>query len=360
VKELHWTCRRYALTAWFSRKRQTHDPPQQRDNQPPSPSLPDALPDFPDPTSEGNPEASTAAAAGFRPSLPASKPGPYSDANPGPCPEANPTAGTPFAQASSNISRSDADCSAGPTLTKASSSNSHSTSHSTHRQTDTAPLSASTVHHLQHPHHEKEPTASVSSQANANGTNSDLSTNRLNSHSRATTSHATPTHQQDDPCTQASHPSQGHSRASSPSQHRKLITKPGCIFVSIAAYRDPECQWTMCDLFKQADAPDVVTVGVVWQIDAVEDAAFVRVAGASKRHRQVRELPVGLTALNHQNCFVYLPSVLTNVYKDASCLCAAEPYPLNPICSQRAWHYRKVVQHGVPAWYPLLAYPCKS
>ncbi|KAL0031913.1 hypothetical protein WJX79_004937 [Trebouxia sp. C0005] len=72
----------------------------------------------------------------------------------------------------------------------------------------------------------------------------------------------------------------------------KAGARPGCIFASIAAYRDPECQWTICDLFKQADAPELVHVGVVWQIDAVEDAAFVRVAGPNKRHKQVREVRI--------------------------------------------------------------------
>ena len=68
--------------------------------------------------------------------------------------------------------------------------------------------------------------------------------------------------------------------------------KPGSIFVSVAAYRDPECQWTMRDLFRQAGEPELVTVGVVWQIDAVADAPFVRVAGNTQRHRQVRSLLV--------------------------------------------------------------------
>ena len=75
------------------------------------------------------------------------------------------------------------------------------------------------------------------------------------------------------------------------------LGKPGAIFVSIAAYRDPECQWTIWDLFKQAEQPDLVTVGVVWQIDAVEDASFVRVPGNLKRHSQV-----GCTAHSQQRC----------------------------------------------------------
>ena len=46
----------------------------------------------------------------------------------------------------------------------------------------------------------------------------------------------------------------------------------------------------MHDLFRQAEGADLVTVGVVWQIDGVADAAFVRVAGNTQRHRQVGSL----------------------------------------------------------------------
>ena len=46
----------------------------------------------------------------------------------------------------------------------------------------------------------------------------------------------------------------------------------------------------MHDLFRQAEEADLVTVGVVWQMDAVADAAFVRVAGNTQRHRQVRSV----------------------------------------------------------------------
>ncbi|KAL0023769.1 hypothetical protein WJX77_003977 [Trebouxia sp. C0004] len=110
---------------------------------------------------------------------------------------------------------------------------------------------------------------------------------RQSSHGLATTSDGLLIQQDDAPTAQ---PCQGNKQAPAPSKGR--ITKPGCIFVSIAAYRDPECQWTVCDLFKQADAPELVHVGVVWQVDAVEDAAFVRVAGHNKRHRQVREVRI--------------------------------------------------------------------
>jgi hypothetical protein len=44
------------------------------------------------------------------------------------------------------------------------------------------------------------------------------------------------------------------------------------IFVIIPSYRDPECQWTVRDLFAKAQYPDRVTVGIAWQLDSSEDA----------------------------------------------------------------------------------------
>ncbi len=43
------------------------------------------------------------------------------------------------------------------------------------------------------------------------------------------------------------------------------------IFVSIAAYRDPDCQWTVRDLFEQASNPDRIRVGICWQFVPEED-----------------------------------------------------------------------------------------
>lgn len=72
------------------------------------------------------------------------------------------------------------------------------------------------------------------------------------------------------------------------------------IFVSIAAFRDAECQWTMRDLFTKAAHPERVFVGVVWQIDPVADAGFVRLAGGS---RTAQYLPqVRLQGLQYQDC----------------------------------------------------------
>jgi prolyl 4-hydroxylase len=44
------------------------------------------------------------------------------------------------------------------------------------------------------------------------------------------------------------------------------------IFVQIASYRDPECQWTVRDLFDKAEHPSRVTVGICAQCDPVKDA----------------------------------------------------------------------------------------
>lgn len=62
----------------------------------------------------------------------------------------------------------------------------------------------------------------------------------------------------------------------------------GRIFVSIAAFRDPECQKTLVDLFEKAARPERVHVGLIRQHDPVEDAAWL--ALQPERRGQVREL----------------------------------------------------------------------
>ncbi len=47
------------------------------------------------------------------------------------------------------------------------------------------------------------------------------------------------------------------------------------IFVSIAAFRDPETRWTVHDLLANASHPARVRIGIVWQIDAIADAHFL-------------------------------------------------------------------------------------
>ncbi len=46
---------------------------------------------------------------------------------------------------------------------------------------------------------------------------------------------------------------------------------PPRILVSIASYRDTECQWTIRDLFEKASEPARVSVGVCWQFIREED-----------------------------------------------------------------------------------------
>lgn len=43
------------------------------------------------------------------------------------------------------------------------------------------------------------------------------------------------------------------------------------IFVQIASYRDPECQWTVKDLFNKAEHPDRISVGICWQYSKEND-----------------------------------------------------------------------------------------
>lgn len=47
---------------------------------------------------------------------------------------------------------------------------------------------------------------------------------------------------------------------------------PPRIFVSIASYRDTECQWTVKDLFEKARHPERISVGICWQFIREEDA----------------------------------------------------------------------------------------
>ena len=48
------------------------------------------------------------------------------------------------------------------------------------------------------------------------------------------------------------------------------------IFVQVVSYRDPECQWTLRDMFRKATNPDRVFAGVVWQyLPGADDHCFV-------------------------------------------------------------------------------------
>ena len=45
------------------------------------------------------------------------------------------------------------------------------------------------------------------------------------------------------------------------------------IFVHVASYRDPDCQWTVKDLFEKAEHPERIRVGICWQFVEGEDKA---------------------------------------------------------------------------------------
>lgn len=70
------------------------------------------------------------------------------------------------------------------------------------------------------------------------------------------------------------------------SRARVVPRRNGRIFVSIPSYRDPECQSTIQALFGQAERPDLVYVGVCWQLHPRSDAhCFSR---APRRPAQIR------------------------------------------------------------------------
>jgi hypothetical protein len=57
------------------------------------------------------------------------------------------------------------------------------------------------------------------------------------------------------------------------------------IFVQIASYRDPECQWTVKDMFEKATNPERLSVGIAWQYVIGEDDHCFKV---ETRPKQVR------------------------------------------------------------------------
>ncbi len=64
------------------------------------------------------------------------------------------------------------------------------------------------------------------------------------------------------------------------------------IFVAIASYRDPECQWTLKDLFESATHPQRILVGICWQFDPESDQSCFTLP--NPRPEQTRVIKVGL------------------------------------------------------------------
>lgn len=63
-------------------------------------------------------------------------------------------------------------------------------------------------------------------------------------------------------------PAEDEGRVETPQQPR--------IFVQIASYRDPDCQWTIKDLFEKATHPEHIFAGIAWQFVEEEDCACFR------------------------------------------------------------------------------------
>lgn len=71
-----------------------------------------------------------------------------------------------------------------------------------------------------------------------------------------------------------------------------MTAKLPTIFVQIASYRDPECQWTVKDLFEKAEHPERVTVGICWQCDPEADKdCFVIPSPRPKQTKVISVLP---------------------------------------------------------------------
>jgi len=76
----------------------------------------------------------------------------------------------------------------------------------------------------------------------------------------------------------APHATQGRWGAATPPDVRGRMSdagkkSPSSIFVNMASYRDPECRWTLKDLFAKARHPERIHVGICLQADPVEDKA---------------------------------------------------------------------------------------
>jgi Rps23 Pro-64 3,4-dihydroxylase Tpa1-like proline 4-hydroxylase len=62
------------------------------------------------------------------------------------------------------------------------------------------------------------------------------------------------------------------------------------IFVQIASYRDPDCQWTVKDLFEKATHPERVFVGICWQFVKGEDDICFQVPYPRSEQVRVHEV----------------------------------------------------------------------
>jgi hypothetical protein len=83
------------------------------------------------------------------------------------------------------------------------------------------------------------------------------------------------------------------------------------IFVQIASYRDPECQWTVKDLFEKAKYPQRITVGICWQYDPDTDGDCFELSVPAEQENRIRIAPFhwtesrGVCWARHQTQLLY-------------------------------------------------------
>lgn len=97
-------------------------------------------------------------------------------------------------------------------------------------------------------------------------------------------------------------PLNGTSPATQPSklpQSKPSPPKEDRIFVSIAAFRDPETRWTVRDVLTKAAHPSRLRIGIVWQLDLQQDADFLDLPCTTAEKAQVSSANVPDVHLNH-------------------------------------------------------------
>lgn len=70
-----------------------------------------------------------------------------------------------------------------------------------------------------------------------------------------------------------------------------FVKKKRRIFVQIASYRDPECQYTVEDLFEKAKHPERIYVGICWQFDKEQDSECFKIPYKYPDQVRVYEVP---------------------------------------------------------------------
>lgn len=76
-------------------------------------------------------------------------------------------------------------------------------------------------------------------------------------------------------------------------------SSPERIFISIAAFRDPETRWTVHELLQKARKPDRLRIGIVWQVDTASEADMMDLPIPASQKSQVGSMLNLMCALKH-------------------------------------------------------------